>query len=82
MNVFIDALKLTGYAMLVVFLVPIIITIAAYVGYFFGLIVSVFAGGILTGVLPITTGAIPHITAWLFVFGLIVTYRRGSEKNE
>lgn len=82
MNVLTDAIKIALAAIFLVFITPVILVIAAYVGYFFGLIVAFLAGGVLTGVLPISTGAIPYIFAWIFVLGSVVSIRKGSGKSE
>ena len=61
-----------GAVLAVVFLTPLFLAAAAYVGYFYGIIVMWLAGGVLTGVLGLTEGDIPVVLAWTFVVGSII----------
>ena len=61
-----------GMVLLVIFLTPLFLAAAAYVGYFYGIIVMWLAGGVLTGVLGLSEGDIPTVLAWTFVVGSII----------
>ncbi|SET42586.1 hypothetical protein SAMN05216389_11128 [Oceanobacillus limi] len=81
MDVLNDIAKIIGMVLLVVFLVPLVLTALAYIGYFFGLIIAFLAGGVLTGVFPITSATtIPYVIAWLFVIGGV--FSLGGRKSE
>lgn len=81
MNILADILKIIGLIALIVMLVPLLIVAAAYVGYFYGILVTWMAGGILSGVFGINSEDIPKVFAWLFVLALLVR-NVVSKRNE
>ena len=62
-----------GMVLAVVFLTPLFLAAAAYVGYFYGIIVMWLAGGVLTGVFGLSEGDIPTVLAWTFVVGSVIS---------
>ena len=66
----------------IVLLLPLVLAVAAYVGWFYGIILSWLAGGILADTFGIERSVIPGIIAWIFVSAMIlrtwITAKRGE----
>jgi hypothetical protein len=68
MKILADLAKLIGMLLAVFLLIPLLLTVLAYVGYFYGIILSWLAGGILAGSgFVIDSYHIPNVLAWGFV---------------
>lgn len=72
MKFVIDLLKVIGLVIVVLFAVPALLTVIAYVGYFFGIILAWLASYVLVGG-GISFETIPVVIAWLFVAGSIIS---------
>lgn len=87
MSVVADLFKIIGLILVVIALLPILLTILAYFGYFYGIILSWMAGGVLSGSgFFIDSHEIPKVIAWGFVgfgvFGMLVGMFAGSGEEE
>lgn len=80
MSIVVDLLKIIGLVILVIALVPLALAAAGYVGYFFGILLSWMAGGMLADTFGIDRKLIPNIIAWLFVAGVILRPAAGRSE--
>jgi hypothetical protein len=72
MKILVDLAKIIGLLIVIVAMVPVLMTAAAYIGYFYGIILSWLAGGILSGWFGIESQIIPKVIAWVSVVAVIL----------
>lgn len=79
MNFVKDIFSVIGSAIVFLLAIPVALTIVAYLGYFFGIVVAFTSSYVLAGQYGIEFDNIPFIVAWLFVAAAILGSVRGKE---